>query len=204
MLKVFWPVFLFSFFTFLEVPASDLELKRAPPLGPTAKLSVMQTQISHCSLDFVNLNKIKTYNHLYTALEKKYVLFSEKIVEREIRYRSKGENYKLRVNNDVMTLFRLDDEDRAIPTMIEVSKPIDAKQKITTVKGKVKQLILNAKIEEDWGQYFEQRENGVQIEYSIRDSKISQMKVNLTKTKQALDCKVKNDSQVCNCLKLSE
>jgi hypothetical protein len=168
---------------------------------PAPKFSVMQTQISNCGLSFLNLNKITTYNQLYSALEKKYVLFSEKIMEREIRYRSKGENYKLRVNNDVMTLFRLGEEDRAIPTAIEMSKPIDAKQKITTAKGKIKQLILNAKIEEDWGQYFEQRENGVQIEYSIRDSKISQMRINLTETKQVLDCKVKNDSQVCNCLK---
>lgn len=187
MLKVFWFVFLFTFVTFAEVSAP--------------KLSVLQTQINNCGLSFPNLSKILSYNQLYSALDKKYLLFSEKIVEREIRYRSKGENYKLRVNNDIMSLFRLGEEDRAIPAAIEVSKPIDAKQKITTVKGKIKQLTLNAKIEEDWGQYFEQRENGVQIEYSIRNSKISQMKINLSKTKQVLDCKLKSESEVCFCLK---
>lgn len=187
MLKIFWFVFLFTFCTFAQVQAP--------------KLSVIQTQISNCGLTFPNLTKITNYNQLYAALDKKYLLFSEKIIEREMLYRARGENYKLRVNNDVMSLFRLGEEDRAIPTAIEVSKPIDAKQKITTVKGKIKQLTLNAKIEEDWGQYFEQRENGVQIEYSIRNSKISQMKIKLTKTKQVLECKVKNYSEVCFCLK---
>lgn len=197
MLKTFWFVFLFTFCTFAE----DLDPAPVPVAGPGPKLSVLQTQISYCGLTFPNLNKISNYNQLYAALEKKYLLFSEKIIEREIRFTSKGENYKLRVNNDIMSLFRLGEEDRAIPTNIVLSKPIDAKQKITTVKGKIKQLTLNAKIEEDWGQYFEQRENGVQIEYSIRNSKISQMKINLTKTKQTLDCKVKSDSEVCFCLK---
>lgn len=197
MLKTFWFVFLFTFCTFAE----DLEPLQAPVVTAGPKLSVLQTQISNCGLTFPNLNKISSYNQLYAAVEKKYLLFSEKIVEREILYRSKGENYKLRVNNDIMSLFRLGEEGRVIPTTIDIPKPIDAKQKITTVKGKVKQLTLNAKIEEDWGQYFEQRENGVQIEYSIRNSKISQMKIDLTKTKQTLDCKLKNDSEVCFCLK---
>lgn len=165
------------------------------------KLSVLQTQISSCGLAFPNLSKITNYNQLYAAIDAKYLLFSEKILERELRYRSKGVDYKLRVNNDIMSLFRVGEEERVTPMMIDIPKPIDAKQKIATVKGKIRQLTLNAKIEEDWGQYFEQRENGVQIEYSIRNSKISQMKINLTKTKQVLDCKVKNNSEVCFCLK---
>ena len=202
MLKTFCFVFLFTFCTFAEdLGALNLEPVSAPVVTVGPKLSVLQTQISNCGLTFPNLNKISNYNQLYAALDKKYLLFAEKIVEREIRYRSKGENYKLRVNNDIMSLFRLGEEDRVIPTTIDIPKPIDAKQKITTVKGKIKQLTLNAKIEEDWGQYFEQRENGVQIEYSIRNSKISQMKIDLTKTKQTLDCKVKSDSEVCFCLK---
>ena len=201
MLKIFWPVLLASFVT--SVVAIAQTTQDAPPAAvkPAPKLSVLQTQISNCGLEFPNLNKISNYNQLYSAIDSKYLLFSEKIVERELRYRSKGDDYKLRVNNDIMSLFRVGEEERVTPTQINIPKPIDAKQKITTVKGKIRQLTLNAKIEEDWGQYFEQRENGVQIEYSIRNSKISQMKINLTKTKQVLDCKVKSDSEVCFCLK---
>ena len=186
MLRTFFLTFLFSYTTFAQIPVS--------------KYNVIQAQISKCGLSFPDLNKIKNYNHLYAAIDMKYLLFSDKTVEREIRYRSKGENYRLKVNNDVMTLYRVGEEDRMIQTNIETPKSVDAKQKITTVRGKVKQLTLNAKIDEDWGQYFEQRENGVQIEYSIRNSKISQMKINLTKTKQVLDCKLKSDSEVCVCL----
>lgn len=190
MVRIFCLSFLFSFCTFGSVARAQIA---------ALKLNVIQTQISKCGMNFPELQKIKNYNQLYVALDQKYLLFSEKTVEREIRYRLKGENYRLKVINDVMTLYRIGEEDRMTQTNIETPKAIDAKQKITTVKGKVKQLTLNAKIEEDWGQYFEQRENGVQIEYSIRNSKISQMKVNLTKTKQVLDCKVKNNSEVCFC-----
>ena len=188
MFRVFISTFLFSFCTF----AAD---------APVQKLNVIQTQISNCGLSFPEIHKIKNYNQLYAALDKKYLLFAEKTVERELRYRSKGQDYRLKVINDVMTLYRVGEEDRMIQTAIETPKSVDAKQKITTVKGKVKQLTLNAKIEEDWGQYFEQRENGVQIEYRIRNSKISEMKIDLTKTKQVLDCKVKSESEVCFCLK---
>ncbi len=186
MFRIFCSVFLFSFCTF----AAD---------GP--KLNVIQTQIDRCGLSFPELTKIKNYNQLYAALDKKYLLFSEKTVERELRYRSKGQDYRLKVINDVMTLYRVGEEDRMIQTAIELPKSVDAKQKITTVKGKVKQLTLNSRIDEDWGQYFEQRESGVQIENRIRNSKISEMKIDLTKTKQVLDCKVKNESEVCFCLK---
>lgn len=190
MFKIFCFVFLFSYCTFAQIASPK-----------PATLNVIQTQISNCGLSFPNLSKITNYNQLYAAIDKKYLLYSEKTMERELLYRSRGENYKLKVINDVMSLFRFGEEGRVIPTNIQTSKPVDAKQKITTVKGKVKQLTLNAKIEEDWGQYSEQRENGVQIEYSIRNSKISQMKINLTKTKQVLDCKVKSESEVCYCLK---
>lgn len=187
MFKIFLFVFLFSFCTFAQ--------------SVSPKLNVIQTQISKCGLSFPNLNKITNYNQLYAAIDKKYLLYSDKTMERELLYKSRGVEYKLKVINDVMSLFRFGEEGRVIATNIEIPKPVDAKQKITTVKGKVKQLTLNAKIQEDWGQYSEQRENGVQIEYSIRNSKISQMKINLTKTKQVLDCKVKSDSEVCYCLK---
>ena len=190
MLRTFFITFLFSYTTFAQVQ----------PLPQMPKYNVIQTQISKCGLALSDLNKIKNYNHLYTAIDKKYLLYSEKTVERELRYRSKGENYKLKIINDVITLFRVGEEDRMIQTNIETPKSVDAKQKITTVRGKVKQMTLNAKIDEDWGQYFEQRENGVQIEYSIRNSKISQMTINLTKTKQVLDCRLKSESEVCFCL----
>lgn len=190
MLRTFFITFLFSYTTFAQ----------GQPVPQMPKYNVIQTQISKCGLILSDLNKIKNYNHLYAAIDKKYLLYSEKTVERELRYRSKGENYKLKIINDVMTLFRVGEEDRMIQTNIETPKSVDAKQKITTVRGKVKQMTLNAKIDEDWGQYFEQRENGVQIEYSIRNSKISQMKINLTKTKQVLDCRLKSESEVCFCL----
>ena len=135
MLRIFCFTFLFSYTTFAQIPAP--------------KYNVIQTQISKCGMSFPELNKIKNYNHLYAALNKKYLLYSEKTMERELRYRSKGENYKLKIINDVMTLFRVGEEDRMIQTNIETPKSVDAKQKITTIRGKVKQMTLNAKIDED-------------------------------------------------------
>lgn len=155
----------------------------------------MQTQINQCGLNFSNLKKITTFEKLRSAIDKEFLLLSEATIEREILYRSRGQNFKLKVNNDEISIYKFDDEGRVIPV------PFDAKQKIKTVKGRVRQLILNTKVEKDWGQFFEQRENGVQIEYSTRNSKISQLRINMSKTKQSLDCKLKNESEVCYCLK---
>lgn len=164
-------------------------------VSATQKLSVLQGQIKGCGLDFSNLNKIANYNQLYAAIEKKYRLLSEKTVEREIVYRIRGENRKLKVIDDEISMYKFGDEDRVIPIQF------DAKQKIKTIKGKVKQLILNSKVEDDWGRYFEQRDQGIQVEYRMHNSKISHIKVTLSNIKQALDCKMKNGSQVCFCVK---
>lgn len=156
--------------------------------------SVLQKQIMSCGLELDRLQKIITYNQLYSAIDKQYFLITDKTLEREVLYRSRGDDYKLKVINDKITIYKIGEEGRVSPVSF------DAKQKISTVKGKVRQLILNAKVDEDWGQYFEQREQGIQVEYSIRNSKITQMKINLTKTKQILDCQLKNESEVCNCV----
>lgn len=159
------------------------------------QLSALQKQIENCGLQLPELAKISNYNQLYTAISNHYLLLRDQIIEREILYKLGDQNYKLKVNNDDISVFKIGEEDRLSPVVI------DAKQKIKTTQGKIKQLTVNARIQEDWGQYFEQREKNLQIQYSIRNSKISQMKISNTKSKQILDCNLKNKSEVCYCLK---
>ncbi|MFN3453636.1 MAG: hypothetical protein ACK41T_01660 [Pseudobdellovibrio sp.] len=164
---------------------------------PVIDLTVLQNQIKECSINLDHIKKVKNLNDLYKSIDREYLLLSEKTLEREVLYKIRSDTYKLKVLNDVISIYKVGEEDRLEPINI------DAKRKssqVKTVKGQVKQFTLNAKVDEDWAEYFEQRESGYSLEYSIRNSKISALKITNSKNKHVLDCRLKTDAEVCNCL----
>lgn len=158
-------------------------------------LSLFQTQIKDCELDLSDLQTIKSFSALYAEIQKKYLITSEKTLYRELYFQTKGEKRKIKITNDVVEIFRMDKDDR--PTKLG----IDPRHKNKTTQALVNQLILNAKIENDWQKTLELRENSLKIEIVRVDQKITQIKVLSGKKANVLDCQVVNTSEVCLCNK---
>jgi len=178
----------------LSVDLIDTSSATALKIKDKNGLTVFQDQIVKCQLNLPGLSQIRNFQDLYIAIDKKYLLLFEKTLEREVLYSARSENYKLKVIQDKISILKIDSEGKTSPA------PIDAKQKIGTVRGRVKQLLLNAKIEQDWAQYFEQRENDIQLEYSVRDSEMIKLSIKLHQNKQILNCEKKSTSNVCFCV----
>ena len=158
-------------------------------------LSLFQTQIKDCELTLSDLQNIKSFAVLYSEIQKKYLLTSEKILYRELYFHAKGEKRKIKISNDSVEVFRVDKDDK--PTKLG----IDARHKNKTTQALVNQLTLNAKIENDWQKTLEFRENSLKIEIVRVDQKITQIKVASTKGSEVLDCQIINKSEVCLCNK---
>lgn len=159
------------------------------------KLSPFQKALADCQLQLGDLKKISTLKSLHKAIDSHYLLNLERTKEREVIFTDNEGQFKLKVLNDKLSLFQIDAEGKVSPRMF------DAKQKLKSVKGLVQQILLNKRVQEDWGEYFEIRENGVQVDYSVREGNIKKLSVNLTKTKHLLECTQNPTSEICVCVK---
>jgi hypothetical protein len=156
---------------------------------------VISNSNQDCELELSNLQSVKSFSALYAEIQKKYLITSEKTLYRELYFQTKGEKRKIKITNDLVEIFRMDKND--LPTKLG----IDPRHKNKTTQGLVNQLILNAKIENDWQKTLELRENSLKIEIVRVDQKITQIKVLSGKNTNVLDCQVVNASEVCLCNK---
>ncbi len=162
------------------------------------RLSSMQKHIQDCQFELTELNILNTFKDIFEALDKKYLILSQKTVQREIFYKSESQKYKLKVINDKITNSKIDDQGKV------KGIPIDTKNKVSTVKGRIQQALLNAEIESDWGRYSEVREKGIEIEYRLTEDKMTHLVVMNTKLNLKLACSIKSEVDVCLCGRIDE
>ena len=195
-----WLIILFfSVFTLAGSSSKDVDAKIWPDSRPkNLRLSSMQKHIQDCQFDLTDLNLLNTFKDIYEALDKKYLILSQKTVQREIFYKSESQKYKLKVINDKITNSKIDDQGKV------KNIPIDTKNKVSTVKGRIQQALLNAEVETDWGRYSEVREKGIEIEYRLTEDKMTHLVVMNTKLNLKLACSIKSEIDVCLCGRIDE
>lgn len=159
------------------------------------KLNPFQRQIDQCGVQLDQLSEIKNFSQIYEALKKKYILVSERIAYKELVYFAKAEKRKIKVTNDSIELFKIDEQSRHVA----IENP--SKQKFSTIRGAIRQITLNQKIESDWEKSVESREGGLQIELVRDNEKLNQITIHQTKTGQKLECLVVKQSEICICNK---
>ncbi len=161
----------------------------------SVQLSSFQNQINDCKINISDLQNVKNFSLLYSSVQKKYLLISEKIIYQELFFRIKNENRKIKVTNDNVEIFKIDKDDVHTPILSE------ARQKNQTTQMLISKLILNTNIEKNWKKSLEIRENGFKFEIVRIDDKITQFKINSEKNPKILDCQIVNSSEICLCNK---
>lgn len=199
MIKIFLSVIFASVLTLAGSSSKDVNAKIWPDNRPkNLRLSSMQKHIQDCQFELTDLNLLNTFKEIYEALDKKYLILTQKTVQREIFYKSESQKYKLKVINDKITNSKIDDQGKV------KNIPMDTKNKVSTVKGRIQQALLNTEIESDWGRYSEVREKGVEIEYRLMDDKMTHLVVMNTKLNLKLACSIKSEVDVCLCGRIDE
>ena len=199
MIKIFLLVIFLSALTLAGSSSKDVDAKIWPDSRPkNLRLSSMQKHIQDCQFELTDLNLLNTFKDIYETLDKKYLILSQKTVQREIFYKSESQKYKLKVINDKITNSKIDDQGKV------KNIPIDTKNKVSTVKGRIQQALLNSEVESDWGRYSEVREKGIEIEYRLTEDKMTHLVVMNTKLNLKLACSIKSEVDVCLCGRIDE
>lgn len=199
MIKSFLLIIFVSVSALAGSSSKDVNAKIWPDSRPkNLRLSSMQKHIQDCQFELTDLNLLNTFKEIYEALDKKYLILSQKTVQREIFYKSESQKYKLKVINDKITNSKIDDQGKV------KNIPIDTKNKVSTVKGRIQQALLNSEIESDWGRYSEVREKGIEIEYRLTEDKMTHLVVMNTKLNLKLACSIKSEVDVCLCGRIDE
>ena len=199
MIKIFLLVIFLSALTLAGSSSKDVDAKIWPDSRPkNLRLSSMQKHIQDCQFELTDLNLLNTFKDIYETLDKKYLILSQKTVQREIFYKSESQKYKLKVINDKITNSKIDDQGKV------KNIPIDTKNKVSTVKGRIQQALLNSEVESDWGRYSEVREKGIEIEYRLTEDKMTHLVVMNTKLNLKLACSIKSEIDVCLCGRIDE
>ena len=158
------------------------------------KLSVFQSQIQSCGIDIKNMSEVKSFDQIYKGLSE-LLLVSERIVYKELVYKTKAERRKLKVTNDSIEIFKIGEEDRHFKITVE------SRQKSKTTRAAISQFILNTKTESDWEKIAESREGGLQIEFVRDNGKLTQLNIKSSKSDKKLECLIVNGSEICLCNK---
>lgn len=199
MIKSFLLVILVSVLALAGSSSKDVNAKIWPDSRPkNLRLSSMQKHIQDCQFELTDLNLLNTFKDIYDSLDKKYLILSQKTVQREIFYKSESQKYKLKVIHDKITNSKIDDQGKV------KNIPVDTKNKVSTVKGRIQQALLNSEIESDWGRYSEVREKGIEIEYRLTEDKMTHLVVMNMKLNLKLACSIKSEVDVCLCGRVDE
>ena len=82
-------VLFFSVLTLAGSSSKDVNSKIWPDSRPkNLRLSSMQKHIQDCQFELADLTVINTIKDIFDTLDKKYLILSEKTVQREIFYKS--------------------------------------------------------------------------------------------------------------------
>lgn len=167
----------------------------SPGFSETENLTHFQQEVKDCLPGLKNLKGLKSFDGVYQSVTGQYLLSSEQNVYREVIFKIKDQEQKLKITKEKLELFNIEDEGRL------VAKPIDAQQKLKTVSAQASQILNRAHISFDWHKTVEIREGSLTVEVVKKDGKIFQLSIEDRKTKRKLDCNSLNESEVCICQK---
>lgn len=158
-------------------------------------LTHFQQEVKECLPGLKKLKGLKSFDGVYKSVSDQYLLSSEQNVYREVIFKIKDKEQKLKVIKEKLELFNIEDEGRLVQTTI------DAQQKFKTVSAQASQILNRAHISFEWHKTVEIREGSLTLEVVKKDGKIFQLSVEDRKTQRKLDCNSLNESEVCICQK---
>lgn len=158
-------------------------------------LTHFQQEVKECLPGLKKIKGLKSFDGVYQSVSSQYLLSSEQNVYREVIFKIKDQEQKLKVTKEKLELFNIEDEGRLVST------PIDAQQKLKTVSAQASQILNRAHISFEWHKTVEIREGSLTLEVVKKDGKIFQLSVEDRKTQRKLDCNSLNESEVCICQK---
>lgn len=167
-------------------------------------LTPFQTNIKDCVDKKIDVQKINSNKKLYQAIEKFYALSTSETVFREVLYSQKGEQKKLKYENGLIQIYRIDDEDDSLSLLSsekfgERAVDYQARHKLRNAESRINQLLFRADIKSDYQKIKETRAKQVVLNIIWSDNQIKSLNIEFSGAKKVLNCIQKEQTDICSC-----
>ncbi len=167
----------------------------SPAARKVTRLTPFQKNIQNCLQDQIEVKNLTSLSKVYATVSERYLLVSSEILNREVVYKIKNENRKLRLENGKVQLFKIleEEDDRAVLIDNEL------RQKNLTTESFLAQLLIHADIRSDWMKLGEKRSGSTSVVMTTLDGEIKSLQIERAKIKKKLDCNRTDAIDSCSC-----
>lgn len=189
-MRIFFAVLL------LSLSASAIDKKNK-------KLSPFQSRIDQCFIGQVEVKNLVTLKQLYLEIVKKYALRASETTYREVTYSLGAEKRKLRFEDGVVQMFKIESDDKV--TLISKEELANDSQndklryKIKSPEARLDQLLNRAEIKSDFIKTTEYREKQLVLNLVWSDGEIRNLNAQFSADRMKLDCQKKSTADICDC-----
>lgn len=174
------------------------------PAPSKRRITPYQEQIEKCFGDMLpEVTKIRDNKMLYTDVARIYTLQASETTYREVVYTVNSEKRKLKYDDDIVQLYKVDAEGALTPyatdNLSADSKSNGLRYKISSRETRMNQLLSGAQIQSDFMKTTEYRSKQLILNLIWQDSKIKNLKVQFEDGKKTLECEQKESSDLCTC-----
>lgn len=157
------------------------------------------SELHRCGLTTKTVKSTSSLDDIYGDLDQTYLLVKSKTILREVVFKKGTQKHKIKIESDLLQLYSMDDPGIIKPISVD-NTSLDAKQKMKTISGQVKQLTINAQIESDWSEIHEWRSEGVEFQLRRSQSLLTELVIKIGNHGQ-VRCESVEKASVCLCQK---
>lgn len=170
-------------------------------------LTPFQVHLSSCLNKKIDVRKIGNNNKLYKTIEQFYNLRTSETLYREVVYKQKEENKKLKYENKLIQIFKILDADESLllvssEKFIEKKDSYVTRHKIHNVDARIDQLLIQAEIRSDYRKIRETRSKQVILNMTWSNGEIKLLRAEFggeKDKKKVLSCTQQELADICSC-----
>lgn len=167
------------------------------------KLTPFQTRIDQCFTSQIEVKNLLDLKQLYLEIVRKFALRSSETVFREVIYSDSIDTKKLRFEDGVVQIFKIESDDKVslISTeSLEKDRQNDKmRYKIKSPEARLDQLLNRSTVKSDFIKTLEYREKQLVLNLVWSDGIIRNLSAQFSAEKLKLDCQKKKIADICDC-----
>lgn len=167
------------------------------------KLTPFQSRIDQCFIGQIEVKNLVDLKQLYLEIVKKYALRASETIYREVIYSVGGEKRKLRFEDGIVQIFKIEANDNvtliSTETLGKDQQNDKLRYKIKSAEARLDQLLTRAEIKSDFIRTIEYREKQLVLNLVWSDGKIRNLNAQFSADRMKLDCQKKSVADICDC-----
>lgn len=167
-------------------------------------LSPFQQNIQQCLGESLELGTAVSSLKIYKLIQKNFSLITSETLYREVEYTKKNERLKLKYENELIQIYKINDEDDSLTLessekLGEQVEDYKMRHQIRDIESKFAQLLFQANIKSDYQKQKETRSQGLALDIEWSNGQIKSLQIQSELRSKKLKCSQKGQLDICSC-----